>query len=272
MWLPKSRTAPAWANARPLTRLPKTYVPVRVTEPISRYNLETPLGIVHLASDETLSAKLKESILHHFLVNDDRGESFANGVAFDYDSKLSALDVPTVNMGFLLDSALLSGGEYLSHREAVVEQVLSPSMLSPFGIVGRACDEIRFEKFDYHSQIYAFAAHKMANGLRKTGYAYLADVVDHRILAQTQDGLYPENVGADDILKLEYCPHILTISRIAADGGATVSIKERTPAPYALWTVAAILDIESRFTGQNLESYMPSEIEQRCCRGWRIIP
>ncbi|HEY6312978.1 MAG TPA: hypothetical protein VIY52_19550 [Streptosporangiaceae bacterium] len=211
-----------------------------------------------------LAAQLKKSILSLFLIHDDRGEFFANGVALDHDNGLSALDVRTVNMGFLLDSGLLAGSEYQPHREAIVEQVLSPVMLSSFGIAGRARDEIRFEKFDYHSQIYGFAVHKVANGLRKAGYAYLADAVDDRVLAQTQDGFYPENVGAGDVPRLEYCPHILTVSRIAADGRPTVSVKERTPAPYALWTVASVLEIGSRRADQVLPSSRgPSALERR---------
>jgi glycogen debranching enzyme len=211
-----------------------------------------------------LAAQLKQAILRLFFVNDDRGEYFANGVAAAHNNELSALDVRTVNMGFLLDSALLEESEYLSYREAITEQMLSPAMLSPFGIVGRARDEVRFEKFDYHSQIYAFAAHKVANGLRRAGYPHLAQAVDSRILAQTTDGFYPENVGAGEVSRLEYCPHILTISRIAADGRLTVSVKERTPAPYAVWTVAAILDIQQRLSHEKLKyPTKPSALEQR---------
>ena len=220
--------------------------------------IRTPASLLSMA------AQLRKTILQLFLVSDDRGEFFANGVALDRNNELSALDVRTVNMGFLLDSTLLNGSEYLPYREAITEQVLSPQMISPFGVVGRARDEIRFEKFDYHSQIYAFAAHKVANGLRKAGYVYLAEAVDQRVLAQAQDGLYPENVGAENVPELEYCPHILTISRIAADGRQTISVKERTPAPYALWTVAAILDIDTTLAAQDLKSpHLASALEER---------
>jgi hypothetical protein len=221
-----------------------------------------------------LAAQLKEAIIQLFFVNDDRGEYFANGLAADDNNELSALDVRTVNMGFLLDSALLGGSEYLSYREAIVEQMLSPAMLSPFGIVGRARDEVRFEKFDYHSQIYAFAAHKVANGLRRAGYPYLAEVVDSRILAQTTDGFYPENVGAGEAPQLEYCPHILAVSRAAADGRLTVTVKERTPAPYAVWTVAAILDIKQRSSDKNMKypnklSTLEQRLLPRLCQDFR---
>lgn len=192
-----------------------------------------------------LASQVKRSVLDLFFVSDDRGEFFANGVAIDQNSKVSALDVRTVNMGFLLDSAILDGSECKPYREAIIDQIISPPMISPFGIVGRARDEVRFEKFDYHSQIYGFAAHKVANGLRRTGYTRLADVVDQRVRLQAKDGFYPENVGAGNGPELEYCPHILTVSRVAADGRRTVSVKERTPAPFALWTVAAILEIEA---------------------------
>lgn len=211
-----------------------------------------------------LAARLKEAIMRLFFVKDDRGEYFANGVAADQNNELSALDVRTVNMGFLLDSALLEESKYLPYREAIVEQMLSPAMLSPFGIAGRARDEVRFEKFDYHSQVYAFAVHKVANGLRRAGYPYLAEVIDGRVLAQTVDGFYPENVGAGEAPRLEYCPHILTISRTAADGLLTVTAKERTPAPYAVWTVAAILDIQQRLSDKNMkDTNESSSLEQR---------
>jgi hypothetical protein len=216
------------------------------------------------ASLLSMAAQLRKTILQLFLVSDDRGEFFANGVALGRDNELSALDVRTVNMGFLLDSTLLDGSEHLPYREAITEQLLSPEMISPFGVVGRARDEIRFEKFDYHSQIYAFATHKVANGLRKAGYTYLAEAVDQRVLAQAHDGLYPENVGAGNGPELEYCPHILKISRIAADGRPTISVKERTPAPYALWTVAAILDIDTTLTARDKKSSHPrSALEER---------
>jgi hypothetical protein len=112
-------------------------------------------------------------------------------------------------------------------------------MLSPFGVAGRARDEVRFEPFDYHSQVWAFAVHRTARGLARHGYPDLARELDRRVLEQTRDGLFPENVGACPDLR--YCPHILTVARPGPDGRPTVTVKERPPAPYAAWTVAAVL-------------------------------
>ncbi len=111
----------------------------------------------------------------------------------------------------------------------------------PVGVAGRARDEVRFEPFDYHSQVWAFAVHRTARGLARHGFPDLARELDGRVVEQTRDGLFPENVGACPDLR--YCPHLLTVARPAPDGRPTVTVKERPPAPYAAWTVAAVLAI-----------------------------
>jgi glycogen debranching enzyme len=148
------------------------------------------------------------------------------------------LAVRTVGMGMALDSAALEGNDIVRR---VADHLFSPEMLTPFGVAGRAADGARFEPFDYHSQVWAFAVHRTARGLARHGLRDLAAELDRRVLAQTRDGLFPENVGAYP--ELRYCPHILTVARPAPDGRPTVTVKERPPAPYAAWTVAAVLAI-----------------------------
>jgi glycogen debranching enzyme len=151
-------------------------------------------------------------------------------------SRGEPLAVRTVGMGMALDSAALEGHDII---RSVTGHLFSPEMLSPFGVAGRARDEVRFEPFDYHSQVWAFAVHRTARGLARHGYPDLARELDRRVLEQTRDGLFPENVGACPDLR--YCPHILTVARPGPDGRPTVTVKERPPAPYAAWTVAAVL-------------------------------
>ena len=142
-------------------------------------------------------------------------------------------------MGMALDSAALDGQDIIIR--SIAGHLFSPEMLSPMGVTGRARDEVRFEPFDYHSQVWAFAVHRTARGLARHGYPDLARELDGRVLKQTRDGLFPENVGACPDLR--YCPHLLTVARPAPDGRPSVTVKERPPAPYAAWTVAAILAI-----------------------------
>jgi glycogen debranching enzyme len=177
---------------------------------------------------EQAARALRQAFLERFVVDG----FLANGL--DCDGR--PLAVRTVNMGFPLDSAILDGTDL---PEALATELFTPAMLTPFGFAGRARDELRFAPFDYHAQVWGFATHKVARGLARHGFGDLAADANARLLAQTRDGLAPENVGALD--ELRYCPHILTVRRPAPDGRETVTVKERPPAPYAAWTVAAVL-------------------------------
>jgi glycogen debranching enzyme len=192
------------------------------------------------------AARLRARFFDAFVVSDDRGTFLANGLSSTADGHLSPLDVRTVNMGFVLDSQLLDGSDAAGLRAAIVDQLWAPEMTSPFGIVGRARDEVRFEKFDYHAQVWAFATHKVARGLARHGEVGRAGELDARVMLQTGDGLFPENVGAGDEPVLEYCPHVLTVERVAANGRTTHTVKERPPAPYAAWTAAAVVAIDDQ--------------------------
>jgi glycogen debranching enzyme len=137
---------------------------------------------------------LREAFLERFVVDG----FLANGL--DHDGR--PLAVRTVNMGFPLDSAILDGTDL---PEALASQLFAPELLTPFGFAGRARDEVRFAPFDYHAQVWGFAVHKVARGLARHGFSDLAAEANARLLAQTRDGLAPENVGALD--ELAYCPH-----------------------------------------------------------------
>ncbi|WP_143424995.1 hypothetical protein [Geodermatophilus pulveris] len=203
---------------------------------------------IHGQLPEALSAhaeRLRVALPELFAVSDERGTFMASALD-SRPPKPSPMAVRTVNMGFLLDSEVLAGSELQALREVIVEQLFTATMLSPFGIVGRARDEVRFEKFDYHAQVWGFAVHKVANGLRRSGYPALARELDRRVLLQARDGLLPENVGAGPEDELQYCQHVLTVRRQAADGSDTTTVKERPPAPYAAWTAGAILEIEAQ--------------------------
>lgn len=171
-----------------------------------------------------------------FIVDHPRGPFLAAALS----NRGEPLGVRTVGMGMALDSSAFDGHDVV---RSVADHLFSAGMLTPFGVMGRARDEIRFETFDYHSQVWAFAVHRASRGLARHGHADLARELDQRILQQTRDGLFPENVGA--CADLRYCPHILTVARPAPDGRPTITVKERPPAPYAAWTVAVVLAINS---------------------------
>lgn len=199
------------------------------------------LDAVHLTS---LATRLRTRFLELFIVRDDRGTLLASALE-RAGGRIRPLASRTVNMGVALDSSLLEGDALRWLRNAIAEQLFTAELRSPFGIAGRSRDDVRFQPFDYHSQVWGFASHKAAKGLARHGYERLAAEIDARVMRQTTDGLFPENVGAGELPALQYCPHILTVRRLAADGKTTVTVKERTPAAYAAWTVAAIIEIDS---------------------------
>lgn len=194
----------------------------------------TALGLPGARLEEC-ARRIRTCLRTAFVVDHPRGPFLAAALS----NQREPLAVRTIGMGMALDSAALDGQDSIIH--SIAGHLFSPEMLSPVGVAGRARNEVRFEPFDYHSQVWAFAVHRTARGLARHGYPDLARELDGRVLEQTRDGLFPENVGACPDLR--YCPHLLTVARPAPDGRPTVTVKERPPAPYAAWTVAAVLAI-----------------------------
>jgi glycogen debranching enzyme len=186
---------------------------------------------------------VKASVLRHYVVADERGIFLANGVDRGPGGNPKPMAVRAIDMGFALDSNLLGEPSDARLVAGLAQHLTGADMLTPVGIAGKAKDEIRFEKFDYHSQVWAFAVYKVSRGFRRHGMHDLAMDLDARMLRQTADGLLPENVGAGP--ELEYCPHILTVERTAANGRRTQTVKERTPAPFAAWTAGAVAAVQA---------------------------
>ncbi len=193
---------------------------------------------------EAGAQRLQASVLQHFVVTDSLGPFLATAVERRHNA-LAPVPSLTVNLGLTLITGIVDGDKLRPLRDSIVRHLFSAAMMSTFGLVGRARTEVRFEPFDYHSQVWAFATHQTARGLRRCGYRALARDLDDRILGQTQHGLLPENVGAADHDVLSYCQHVLRVRRPDAAGRITVTVKERPPAPYAAWTAAAIHAIEA---------------------------
>jgi glycogen debranching enzyme len=200
---------------------------------------------LRLDPDELLAEaqQLRRAVLDSLVIESKHGLQVA-AAAESRNGRLVPLASRTVSVGFALVSGLLDGPALGELREALVRQLFSSEMSSAFGIVGRARDEVRFEPFDYHSQVWGFAVHQVARGLERSGYPLLARELNARVMRQTRDGLLPENVGAGAEPELAYCPHLLRVTRLAPDGRPTVTTKERPPAPYAAWTAAAVRAID----------------------------
>ena len=143
-----------------------------------------------------IAAQIRRLVLTYAVVKHSIGPYLAAGLVVGQDRQLLPLDVRTIGMGMALDSELLRGTDAAGLRESLLTHLASPEMTSPFGLVGRARDEVRFTPFDYHSQVWAFATYRTALGLRRYGHAEHAEELCTAVIRQTHDGLLPENVGA----------------------------------------------------------------------------
>jgi glycogen debranching enzyme len=197
------------------------------------------------ASLRTRADVVRRIIVDHYSVADEDGEFLADAVEVSpRTGKLAAVRVRTIDLGMVLDTGLLEGEAFRGLRHAVIRQLFGNRFLTPFGLTGRDRSDIRFGRYDYHAQVWGWAVHKVADGLRRYDYHDLADELDARVMRHSADGLYPEFVGGGPTPLLEYCPHRLVVRRPAYDGTMTTTVKERPPGPHQAWTVVAILAID----------------------------
>lgn len=204
------------------------------------------------ASLRARADKLKSTILSTFWT-EDKGGYFVLGTDRDDNNNLRQLKVRTSNMGHVLNSRILEGNEpnIIRMREAIVQQITSPDLLTQNGIRTLAGDEVRFRPGAYHNgSIWLWDTHHIAKGLRRHGYGDIADEIDRRLLnviAVTK--IFPEYVRgeATDI------PRINTSTIILWDEINQRENKiEQPPQEVQAWTVAAILAIKKRLARRGL--------------------
>lgn len=130
------------------------------------------------------AAHLKKAIFKHFWT-DDEGGYFVLGTDRNDDDSLNQLKIKTSNMGHVLNSRLLEGDEpeIVHMREAVIRQLFSPEMLTPFGIRTLASDEIRYRPGAYHNgSIWLWDTNMTNRGLRRHGYFALSNHLSRGLL------------------------------------------------------------------------------------------
>ena len=190
--------------------------------------------------------ELKETILNHFWT-DDKGGYFVLGTDRDEKNKLRQMKVRTSNMGHVLNSRLLEGDdpELIEKRQAVVRQILSPSMLNISGIRTLANDEVRFRAGAYHNgSVWLWDTHHIAKGLRRHGYHPQANELDRRLLHVVETTkVFPEYVRGDDDLLPSVNEWTITVWDEALQREMKI---EQPPQEVQAWTVAAILATKRR--------------------------
>ena len=196
--------------------------------------------------------RLKQTIIDTFWT-EDKGGYFVLGTDRDENGQLRQLKIRTSNMGHVLNSRLLESDDpnIIRMREAVVDQILSPVLLTNSGIRTLASDEVRFRPGAYHNgSIWLWDTHHIAKGLRRHGYGDIADEIDRRLLnvvAVTK--IFPEYVRGDS----SDMPRINTNTIVLWDEiNQRENQIEQPPQEVQAWTVAAILAIKKRLARRGL--------------------
>jgi glycogen debranching enzyme len=208
---------------------------------------ETRLGRLEEAVDlRERAERLRNTILEKFWT-DDKGGYFVLGTDRDELGNLRQLKVRTSNMGHTLNSRLLEGDDpyIVRRRQAVVDHLLSPEMLSASGIRTLASDEVRFRPGAYHNgSVWLWDTHHIAKGMRIHDYTEEADDLDRRMLEVIDaTRMFPEYVRGDFAEKATINTRTINVWD---ENYERINKIEQPPQEVQAWTVAAILATKKR--------------------------
>lgn len=200
----------------------------------------------HAAHLRSHAEALKQTILATFWT-EDKGGYFVLGTDRDENGRLQQMKIRTSNMGHVLNSRLLKGGdpEIVRMRDAVVRHLFTPEMLNVSGIRTLASDEVRFRPGAYHNgSVWLWDTHHIAKGLRRLGYREQADTLDQKLLNVVEETrIFPEYVRGDFADK----PSVNTQTIVLWDTvNNRKNLVEQPPQEVQAWTVAAILATKHR--------------------------
>ena len=196
----------------------------------------------------SMAENIKKVVKEKFWTNDKDGY-FVLGLDRDDSGKYRQMKIRTSNMGHLLNSRVLDGGdeETVHMRSALLRQLRSPELLSVSGIRTLASDEVRFREGAYHNgSIWIWDTHHIAKGARRhaeePAFLEFADHLDQKILTVVETlGSFPEYVRGGN--KFEINTFIVDVLDTKYNRTNRV---EQPPQEVQAWTVAAILATKRR--------------------------
>ncbi len=146
-----------------------------------------------------LAAQLRGSIFKHLWVANENGGYFAVGADRDQQGYVRPLKVLKAIPFFLLNSRLFDNKQDETNRRMVDECVttlFTPALLCAGGIRSLALGQPRFMPGAYHNgSSWLMQTFQIAQGLRRQGYATLAENLDRRVVRAVEEtNLYPEYV------------------------------------------------------------------------------
>ena len=189
---------------------------------------------------------LRGRILLDFWVDGGDSGFFALGTDRDERDRPRRLEVKSSNMGHVLLSGVLDGGDpsVTRKRRMLITELTSPDMLCAAGIRTLSEQAARFRPDAYHNGTsWPWDTCVVAAGLRRHGAQAAADDLDRRILAgYLATRHFPEFYSGDDAP----VPHVTELVADVVDESGRRNRICRPPQEVQAWTAAAVLAAKRR--------------------------
>ncbi len=211
---------------------------IELLQPYSEHEKE-------VAELKKLADKLQVCVLEKFWIEDKGGAYFALGSDRDKNGVLCLLDVRTSNMGHLLASRILDNASDQSKVEAIVKTLLSPILLTNFGIRTLAENEKRYRPNSYHNgSTWPWDTYQISLGLLRHGYTSEAKRIWDGLLAITsQTRHFPEFISGANTTKPTLPSRIITVFDTQYRIERNI---EQPPQEVQAFTVASIVAIQDQ--------------------------
>lgn len=177
------------------------------------------------------------------------GDSFALGIERDSEGKIAKIKSMASNQGRLLDSAVLSGQEFIGYRKAIAAAMTDDCMLGESGLRTLSNAHPSYRAGGYHTgSAWPFDGVLTARGLLKQGFTRESVMIQEKIKKAIESaGGYPEFFRGDwpeaDLLNR----YIHDVESVDASGVRTSRNRVAQP-PQIIqgWTVAAYSWLSNR--------------------------
>ncbi len=189
--------------------------------------------------------QLRRTVLQDFWCDTpDRGGFFALGCDRDDHGTVRQLAVRSSNMGHLLRSRILDGGdeEVVHKRTSLVRALFGSDMVCAAGLRTLSASATRYRPSGYHNGTsWPWDTYTVAEGLQRNGYRSLADDFRQRVWCVYKEHRgFPEFAMGNSGAVPEFSSRVVTVTN---ELGRQYQI-EQPPQQVQAWTVAPILAIK----------------------------
>jgi hypothetical protein len=215
---------------------------------------------------------LQKFIIQNGFVSTKDGGYFASGFDWGPDGRIRPLEVATTAMGRLLTSDILKSDDPDTQEmvRLTIQQLLSPEMLTRWGLRTLASDEAAYIPFLYHvGPIWKHDTNEVARGMSNHGYFGLDRIIGATTTHQHQaTGVFYEHISGDDSEE----PQVPNRDTYVYDQKHdVVYLFEQAPPPGQTWAATSEWAKHHRYAAMPLQAIDPVKLafEKKM---WRQLP